>query len=496
MKKIFYVLLLTAITLQGQTTGVNKLKIASNPEKTTAPRVLVQETNGDVGYVAKSTLQTDISGKVDKVVGKELSSNDYTTAEKTKLSGIASGAEVNVNADWNATSGDAQILNKPTIPSVLGLATETFVNNSLSTKENTISAGTTAQYWRGDKTWQTLPTTGSLQFGINSPTVYNSGGGNIVTNTSFGQASLEYNTTGSNNSAFGNTSLQMNTTGSNNVAFGATALSSNTTGNDNLALGKTSLRYNTTGVYNLAIGNSSLMNNTTASYNLAIGKDAMLSNTTGEINVALGGSSLRNNTQGNSNLAIGYGASYSNTTANNNTSFGIYSLYNNLTGNDNTAAGYRALYFSKGVNNIGIGANSGTDSVKNITTESNQIVIGNELSQNAYIKIGWTVTSDARDKIDFGIIPHGLDFISKLKPVSYRFRQNRNSETAVGDLKYGFKAQDILALEGSNPVIIDAKDPEHLKYTESNLLPVLVNAIKELSLKVSSLESEIKNLKK
>lgn len=38
----------------------------------------------------------------------------YTTAEQTKLSGIQTGAEVNVNADWNATSGDAQILNKPT----------------------------------------------------------------------------------------------------------------------------------------------------------------------------------------------------------------------------------------------------------------------------------------------------------------------------------------------------------------------------------------------
>jgi hypothetical protein len=36
-----------------------------------------------------------------------------TAAERTKLSGIAEGAEVNVNADWNATSGDAMILNKP-----------------------------------------------------------------------------------------------------------------------------------------------------------------------------------------------------------------------------------------------------------------------------------------------------------------------------------------------------------------------------------------------
>ena len=40
-----------------------------------------------------------------------------TALDKQKLDGVASGAEVNVNADWNAASGDAQILNKPTIPS-------------------------------------------------------------------------------------------------------------------------------------------------------------------------------------------------------------------------------------------------------------------------------------------------------------------------------------------------------------------------------------------
>ena len=39
-------------------------------------------------------------------------------ADKTKLDSIASGAQANVNPDWNATSGSAQILNKPTIPSV------------------------------------------------------------------------------------------------------------------------------------------------------------------------------------------------------------------------------------------------------------------------------------------------------------------------------------------------------------------------------------------
>jgi hypothetical protein len=38
-----------------------------------------------------------------------------SSSDKTKLDGIASGAEVNVNADWNAVTGDAEILNKPTL---------------------------------------------------------------------------------------------------------------------------------------------------------------------------------------------------------------------------------------------------------------------------------------------------------------------------------------------------------------------------------------------
>lgn len=45
--------------------------------------------------------------------------NNYTTTDKNKLNGIAAGAEVNVQADWNETdtSSDAYIQHKPTIPS-------------------------------------------------------------------------------------------------------------------------------------------------------------------------------------------------------------------------------------------------------------------------------------------------------------------------------------------------------------------------------------------
>lgn len=54
--------------------------------------------------------------------------NNYNDAAVTKLGGIAAGAEVNINADWNAVSGDAEILNKPTVPTLPSIATGSEVD--------------------------------------------------------------------------------------------------------------------------------------------------------------------------------------------------------------------------------------------------------------------------------------------------------------------------------------------------------------------------------
>ena len=64
----------------------------------------------------KLLVTNNVSNKVDKVSGKGLFTNDYTNAEKTKLAGIAEGAQKNVQPDWNASTGDGAILNKPTVP--------------------------------------------------------------------------------------------------------------------------------------------------------------------------------------------------------------------------------------------------------------------------------------------------------------------------------------------------------------------------------------------
>jgi hypothetical protein len=62
----------------------------------------------------------------------------YTSAEASKLAGIADGAEVNVNADWDATSGDAQILNKPTLGGAAAL--------DVGTTTGTVAAGDDARF--------------------------------------------------------------------------------------------------------------------------------------------------------------------------------------------------------------------------------------------------------------------------------------------------------------------------------------------------------------
>ena len=68
----------------------------------------VADAIGSVETTANSALN-GLSDKVDKVTGKGLSTNDYTTDEKNKLSGIASGAEVNQNAFSNVKVGNTTV---------------------------------------------------------------------------------------------------------------------------------------------------------------------------------------------------------------------------------------------------------------------------------------------------------------------------------------------------------------------------------------------------
>ena len=63
-----------------------------------------------------SDIQSTITANTS--VAANTAKRTYPIADENKLSGIETGAKVNVQSDWNAVSGDAFILNKPTIDSI------------------------------------------------------------------------------------------------------------------------------------------------------------------------------------------------------------------------------------------------------------------------------------------------------------------------------------------------------------------------------------------
>ena len=132
-------------------TKVDKVegKGLSTNDYVTADKTKVTNINEVVEAATKNITATGISITLDKrnlvtnaVENIELDLPASTTAlaglmlpsDKTKLNGIAAGAEVNVNADWNATEGDALILNKPTIPTVD--VNKEYVDTQLATKSD------------------------------------------------------------------------------------------------------------------------------------------------------------------------------------------------------------------------------------------------------------------------------------------------------------------------------------------------------------------------
>jgi hypothetical protein len=127
----------------------------------------------------------------------------------------------------------------------------------------------------------------------------------------------------------------------------------------------------------------------------------------------------------------------------------------------------------------------------NITTQSNLITIGSTAVTGFFAQVNVTAVSDARDKIVEGDVALSLDFVKQLEPKAFYFRETRESDEPHGPLRYGFLAQDVLALEGDNPVIVNTDDEEKLKMTDSYFTPILVNAIKELAAENEALRARL-----
>jgi hypothetical protein len=223
--------------------------------------------------------------------------------------------------------------------------------------------------------------------------------------------------------------------------------------------------------YNSGVSNTGCNNTFT-------GFCAGYTNTTGNQNTFIGRSAGLLNVGGFGNTFLGYIAGCNNTSGNNNTFIGCLAGTNNTTGCNNTFLGDGAGY-----------------SFACTTTQSNRIVIGNENSSLACIKIDWSVASDVRDKCIYGPVPFGKSFLRQINPITYSYKNRETNEIRDDRKRFGFCAQEVSALEGSEDIIVNTDDPNHLGMTHNYLIPVLVNAVKELADELDELRAEIQQLK-
>jgi trimeric autotransporter adhesin len=311
------------------------------------------------------------------------------------------------------------------------------------------------------------------------------------------------------------------------------------------------LRLNTTGAY-VALGVQSLRSNTTASDNTAVGYQAGYSNTTGTGVTAVGKGALRlqliiiqpldapqglqqllaqitmlgETTQQALQHSLGwtcfkYRSTSTNTTGGGNT----LGLEHNTTASNNTAVGYQAAYsnttgadgdgnpwgYFGGSGSIGVGCfiKTGNSSTSRIIPATDNVgYIGEAVYrwQAIYAVNGTIQTSDGREKNTIVDSNLGLDFVTSLRPVSYKWNVGENVVTydeeknpivtpRVGvRTHYGFIAQEVQAVIPSG---VDfggfVQEPNDgmmsLRYHE--FIGPLVKAIQEQQVTITALTARI-----
>ena len=273
--------------------------------------------------------------------------------------------------------------------------------------------------------------------------------------------------------------------------------------------------------------------------NVALG-DAALDDAglTGNNNVAVGTDALTSNTTASNNTAVGHEAGYSQTTADafgSNTFVGQKAGYS-TTGSRNSFLGAGAgNAITSGARNTIIGRYNGNEGGLDIRTSSNNIVLsdgdgnprvwvssgGNALFQgdvlpqidagfaghsdlgdptlryeDAYVRDGVTTGSDEQDKTEITASDLGLDFITRLNPVSYKW--NDGSRTHYGLIaqqlesvihEVGKSNSDFAGIiKNSTPV--EGRDHTYgIRYQE--LISPMIKAIQEQQATIEALEARI-----
>jgi trimeric autotransporter adhesin len=304
---------------------------------------------------------------------------------------------------------------------------------------------------------------------------------------------------------------------------------------------------------NVFVGEYAGFSNSSGAFNVAGGYQALYSNTTGNANTASGFKALFSNSSGTDNVAVGFTPLYHNNAGTYNTAVGNAALYNNAGGNYNTACGYASLggttnslyntalgYLAgrnhdNGYNNVFLGANTDVDGAGyynviaigqgTIVTGSSTARFGNSATVSYGGWANWTNVSDGRFKKNVKTTVPGLEFITKLRPITYnldataldaflhqdskpdqalsgpaRADQTRALQAKEAITQTGFVAQEVEAAAkelGYDFSGVDAPKSQNdyygLRYAE--FVVPLVKAMQEQQQMIEAQQKEINDLK-
>jgi hypothetical protein len=149
------------------------------------------------------------------------------------------------------------------------------------------------------------------------------------------------------------------------------------------------------------------------------------------------------------------------------------------------------LYFTNTTHShTGFGNTEGFAAIENSENYGCLMILGRQVDNTRVIGMWDQVTvhgafinsSDLRAKQDVADLEYGLAEIRKLRPVSYNWRAIHNPHRSIGLI-----AQEVLPVISESVYTDDTSPDGQLGISYTSLIPVLVNAVKELASRVDEL---------
>ena len=358
------------------------------------------------------------------------------------------------------------------------------------------------------------------------------------------------NITGSLNHFDGHKAGYYNISGSENHFSGHLAGFNNTTGSKNFFSGFSSGAFNKEGSYNYFSGYKAGYSNTNGHSNHFAGYQAGYSTTTGSANYFSGHNAGYNNTTGSSNVFAGYYAGFNNTTGYSSVYAGYGAGYNNVSGTRNIFIGHEAGYNELGSNRLYI-ANSTSNNLLYGEFDNHMLRTGGRLeitkpqaNSAAILRLiepgsgapiisfrnstanYWTVTgqpvtdyaffffqyngqdiltlagdgnaylsgtmyddSDQRYKKNITTLTSSLNKIKHVRGVSYNWIDPKKDKAQ----QIGFIAQEV---EAQFPQLVKTNEKGMKSVAYANMVPVLLEAIKEQQQQIDELKKIVDQLVK